>query len=134
MIEDKDLNGLRVEAVKKAFDSFLGEIGQVPPMVSAKKYKGKKLYELARRGESVPRSPCSIKIHEIEILNFNLPEIVYRVRCSKGTYVMKLCEYIGKTLGYTAHMTALTRTASGKFLLEEAYSLNDIREKNLQSI
>jgi len=134
VIEEKDLNDLRIDAVKKAFDSFLGEIEQIPPMVSAKKYKGKKLYELARKGESVPRSPCSIKIHEIEILNFNLPEIIFRVRCSKGTYVRTLCEDIGKTLGYPAHMSALTRTASGKFLLEEACTLNDIHEKNLQSI
>lgn len=134
VIEERNLNGIMIDAVKKAFDSFLGEIEQVPPMVSAKKYKGKKLYELARKGESVPRSPCSIKIHEIEILNFNLPEIIFRVRCSKGTYVRTLCEDIGKTLGYPAHMSALTRTASGKFLLEEACSLNDIHEKNLRSI
>ncbi|MBU4590314.1 MAG: tRNA pseudouridine(55) synthase TruB [Candidatus Omnitrophica bacterium] len=134
VLEEKDLNGVDVNSVKNALDSFLGEIEQVPPMVSAKKYKGKKLYELARKGESIPRSPCNIKIHEIELLEFDLPEIIFRVRCSKGTYVRTLCEDIGKSLGYPAHMSALARTRSGRFLLDQAQDLNNIHEKNLQSV
>lgn len=134
VIEEKGLNGLDRGSVKKALDSFLGEIQQIPPMVSAKKHKGKKLYELARKGITVERKPCNIKIYEIELLDFNLPEMVIRVKCSKGTYVRTLCEDIGKALGYPAHMSALTRSISGRFSLKEAVNLNNISEKDIQII
>jgi len=134
VIEEKGLNGLDVDSVKKALGSFLGEIQQMPPMVSAKKHKGKKLYELARKGITVERKPCNIKIYEIDLLDFNLPEIVIRIKCSKGTYVRTLCEDIGKALGYPAHMSALTRSVSGRFSLKEAVNLNNISEKDIQTI
>lgn len=132
VIEEKGVDGLDVESVKKAINSFAGEIGQIPPMVSAKKYKGKKLYQLARKGKSVPREPCLIKIHEIELLDFNLPEIVFRVRCSKGTYIRTLCEDIGKALNYPAHMSALKRTRSGRFSLDQASDLGSVEKSHVQ--
>ena len=107
---------------------------KIPPMVSAKKYKGRKLYELARQGKSVPREPRRVRIQEIEILDFNIPEIVFRVRCSKGTYIRTLCEDIGRSLGYPAHMSALVRTRVGRFLLEDACELEAINEANIRSI
>jgi len=134
VIEERPVNGLDIDDAKAALNTFLGEIEQVPPMVSAKKYKGKKLYQLARRGKSIERRPCRIKIHEIELLDFNLPEIVFRVRCSKGTYVRTLCEDIGRRLKNPAHMSALARTRSGRFSLEHSCSLDTITEKDILSI
>ena len=134
VIEEKVVEGLDIDTVKRTFNTFLGEIEQIPPMVSAKKYKGRKLYQLARKGNFVPREPSRIKIHESELLDFSLPEIVFRIRCSKGTYVRTLCEDIGRCLGYPAHMSDLVRTRSGRFSLEQACELNTVSEKNIQSI
>lgn len=134
VIEEKDVDGLDVDLLRKTLDSFSGEIEQIPPMVSAKRYKGKRLYHLARKGKFVPRDPCRVRIYKIELLDFNLPEIVFRIVCSKGTYVRTLCEDIGKSLGYPAHMSALVRTRSGKFLLERASNLNTVSEKDIRSI
>ena len=131
VIEERPVNGLDIDDVKGALDAFLGEIEQVPPMVSAKKYKGKKLYQLARKGKSIERRPCRIRIHEIELLDFKLPEIVFRVRCSKGTYVRTLCEDIGHLLKNPAHMSALTRTRSGRFSLEQSCDLETVTEKDI---
>ncbi|MFH1479068.1 MAG: tRNA pseudouridine(55) synthase TruB [Candidatus Omnitrophota bacterium] len=129
---EKKVTALREDFIKKTFDSFLGEREQVPPMVSAKKYKGTKLYKLARRGETVSRKPCRINIYEIEILNCNLPEIDFRVKCSKGTYVRTLCEDMGKALRYPAHMSNLSRTRSGRFSLDKAHLLEEIDERHIQ--
>jgi len=134
VIEEKEIGAIDIDSVRKVLDSFLGEIEQIPPMISAKKYKGKRLYQLARKGKSVERSPCRIKIHEIRLLDFNQPEIVFRVSCSKGTYIRTLCEDIGRSLGYPAHMSALVRSRSGRFLLEQARALDTISEKDIQAI
>ena len=134
VIEEKDVNGLDIDFLKKTLASFLGAIEQIPPMVSAKKYKGQKLYKLARKGKSVDRKPCRIKIHELKLLSFSSPEIIFRTRCSKGTYVRTLCEDIGSVLGYPAHMSGLTRTRSGRFSLEEAHNLDTVNEKDIQLI
>jgi len=134
VLEEKDVDGPDIVFIKEAFNSFLGDIEQIPPMVSAKRYKGRKLYELARKGEIVPRPPCRIKIYEIEPLDFDLPEVLFRVRCSKGTYVRTLCEDIGNSLGYPAHMSSLARTRSGRFSLDQAHNLDNLSEKDIQSI
>ena len=134
LIEEKDVRGLSVDSVIEALDSFKGDLEQIPPMMSAKKYKGKKLYQLARKGKIVSREPCKIKIHEIELLDFKPPEVVFRARCSKGTYVRTLCEDIGNAMGYPAHMSALIRTRSGRFSLDKAHSLDTVSEKDIQSI
>lgn len=131
VIEEKDINSLDIEDIKKALDNFKGEIEQIPPMVSAIKYKGKKLYQLARSGKTVKRDPRKIKISDIEILDFNFPELTFRVRCSKGTYVRTLCEDIGKSLGVPSHMSSLVRSASGDFLLEDSKTLDDVNEKDI---
>lgn len=134
VLEKKDLNGLDIDFAKRVFDSFMGNMEQTPPMVSAKKYKGRKLYQLARQGKSVSRKPCRIKIHEIELLDFRPPEIVFRIKCSKGTYVRTLCEDVGRAMGYPAHMSALTRTRSGGFSISEARDLNTTSEKDIRPI
>lgn len=134
VVEEKDIDGLDIDTVRRTLNSFLGEIEQTPPMVSAKKYKGRKLYQLARQKKSVPRKPSRIKIHEIELLDFKLPELVFRARCSKGTYVRTLCEDIGHLLGYPAHMSALARTRSGRFTLKQACDLDNVSEADIQPI
>ena len=109
-----------VEAVGKAdiervLDRFRGEIQQIPPMYSALKHKGERLYKLARDGIEVEREPRSIVIHELSLAACDLPEIEIEVRCSKGTYVRTLAEDIGEALGCGAHVTALRRTGVGPY-------------------
>ena len=134
VIEEKDVRGLSIDSVVEILSSFKGDLEQIPPMMSAKKYKGKKLYQLARKGETISREPCKIKIYEIELLDFNLPEVVFRARCSKGTYIRTLCEDIGNAMGYPAHMSTLIRTRSGRFSLDNAHNLDTVSEKDIQSI
>ncbi len=115
------------EQAKEAILSFLGEYAQIPPMYSALKVDGKKLYELARAGKEIERTARPVTIHELEILEENMPEFTIRVRCSKGTYIRTLCHDIGQKLGCGAVMAALTRSRSGDFSIENAYRLIDIQ-------
>lgn len=131
VIEEKTLEPLDIDFVKDIFRSFIGDQEQIAPKFSAKKYKGNKFYQLTRKGKLVPKRVQKIKIYEIDLLDFNMPEILFRVRCSKGTYVRTLCEDIGNALGYPAHMSDLTRTRSGRFRLEDACELDKVSEENL---
>lgn len=110
---------------------FVGEISQVPPMYSAIKINGKKLYELARQGREVERKPRSITIREIRILEMNLSrqEFTMEVTCSKGTYIRTLCHDIGAELGCGAAMKSLVRTRVDCFVHEEALTLSEIERK-----
>ena len=107
---------------------FTGEISQIPPMYSAISIGGERLYKKARRGETVERQPRKINIYGIEILSFTPDEAVLRIICSKGTYIRTLCEDIGRGLGTLAHMSALERTRSGVFTVENAVKTEDICE------
>ena len=126
------------EEVIEVINSFLGKIMQVPPMYSAKKIKGKKLYELARDGIEINRDPVEVEIKEIEILKIDLDEniISIRVLCSKGTYIRSLIDDIGEKLGTYATMTALNRTKSGMFTAEHPKVINimDIKKGNVNVI
>ena len=133
VIEEKNIESLDIKDIEKALENFKGWIEQVPPMVSAIKHTGKKLYQLARSGKTVVREPRRINISAIEILDFKFPELTFKVKCSKGTYVRTLCEDIGKALGVPSHMSALVRTQSGDFLLEDSKNLEDIHEKDIIS-
>jgi len=133
VVEEKNIEPLDIENIRKALGNFKGEIEQIPPMVSAIKHKGKKLYQLARSGKTVVREPRKIRISEIEILDFKFPEITFKVKCSKGTYVRTLCEDIGRSLGVPSHMSGLVRSASGDFLLEDSKNLEDVNEKDIIS-
>lgn len=121
---------LNFKQVKEAMFRFEGEIEQIPPMYSAVKHKGVKLYVLARKGEHVERLPRKVFIHSIELLDFNnsghFPHILFRVSCSKGTYIRTLCADIGEALGYPAAMSALVRTASGGISLDRCFTLEQI--------
>ena len=105
---------------------FVGEIEQVPPMYSAIKVNGKRLYDLARKGRTVERKPRRVTIYALEIEKIELPFVTMRVRCSRGTYIRTLCEDIGNALGTGAAMESLLRTLVGQFTLEEARTLDEI--------
>ncbi len=116
--------------VRETFARFAGEQMQVPPMVSAVKKGGKKLYEMARKGIVIDRDPRPITIHRLEIKKINLPEIHLQVKCSKGTYVRTLCADIGTELGCGAYLKNLRRTVSGRFSISEAFPLEEIKTWN----
>ena len=117
------------EEIRQAILSFVGTYEQIPPMYSALKVNGKKLYELAREGKEVERKARPVVIHEIEILEMELPTLTIRVRCSKGTYIRTLCYDLGEKLGCGAAMAALERTKSGQFSLDTALTLAELEEK-----
>lgn len=114
--------------VREAAAGFLGAQLQVPPMYSAIKVNGKKLYELAREGIEVERKPRPVHFYEIEVLSVNLPRVQMRVTCSKGTYIRTLCHDIGQTLGCGACMEKLVRSRVGRFELKDSVTLDQIRE------
>jgi tRNA pseudouridine55 synthase len=116
------------EKLLAALDKFNGEIDQVPPAYSAIKIKGRKAYELARRGDKIELKSRKVTIYEIELLEFNLPDAVVRVRCSKGTYIRSLAHDIGKALDSGAHLTGLRRTKIGDFSVEDAMDVRDLGE------
>lgn len=118
------------DEIREAFHSFLGTYEQVPPMYSAKKIGGKKLYELARKGENIERKPVSVSIFKLEIQRLEKDIITFYVECSKGTYIRSLIDDIGKKLNYGAIMTDLKRVKSGQFTLENAqcYMLEDLEK------
>ena len=114
------------EDVQAALQRFLGPIEQIPPMYSAIKIGGQKLYELARRGKEVERKPRSITIHELELLEGEGTEFTIRVRCSKGTYVRTLCHDLGSALGCGGCMSSLRRTRAGSFTLSQAVTMQQV--------
>lgn len=111
------------DEVLAALSRFLGEIEQIPPMHSALKHQGRPLYEYARAGIEIERPPRRVTIHTLELIECALPQVSFRVRCSAGTYIRTLAQDIGEVLGCGAHLTALTRTASGLFGLTDAHTL-----------
>lgn len=120
--------------VEAAYAGFRGEIEQIPPMVSALKKNGVPLYKLARQGKTLERDPRPVTIHELELTRFDPPVLGLRVRCSKGTYVRTLAHDIGATLGCGAHLSALRRTRSGTFSVENALTVDALREMDLDAM
>lgn len=116
------------EQAREAVLSFRGNYLQMPPMYSALKVNGKKLYELAREGKEVERQAREVRIEEIEILEQHLPTLRLRVVCSKGTYIRTLCADIGRKLGCGGAMESLMRTRVGNFSLEDALTLDQLQE------
>lgn len=125
VLEEREVTCTK-EDVKAVIASFVGDYEQLPPMYSAIKVDGKRLYELARQGKEVERKTRPVTLFEIEILEMQLPHVSVRVLCSKGTYIRTLCHDIGMQLGCGAVMTSLKRTASGQFTLDTAYTLAEI--------
>lgn len=118
--------------IESVINEFTGEIEQVPPMYSAVKVKGKRLYELARKGIEIERKTRKITIYDIDILDIknegSYPIVRFDVKCSKGTYIRSLCNDIGLKLGCSAHMSFLTRTGVGPFSLADAVTLEEVEK------
>lgn len=112
--------------VRRVLAGFVGEIDQVPPMYSALKREGKPLYKLARKGLAVERAPRRVVIHEITLRAWQPPDLTLDVRCSPGTYIRSLAHDVGAALGCGAHLSQLTRLASGSFTLDDAVALQDL--------
>ncbi len=113
------------EKIKTILKTFLGKQTQIPPMYSAKKVGGIKLYELARQGKTVERKPHAIEVYDIEFLGYNKPELSLRIKCSAGTYIRTLVEDIAKALGTHAYTKELRRTKIGDYSVNGAQKLGD---------
>lgn len=122
-----DPSGITRADLEAVLPSFRGAIQQVPPMYSAVKVEGERLYEKARRGETVDRPPRQVRIDRLELTDWSSPELTVRVECSKGTYIRALARDLGETLGVGAHVTALRRTAIGAFRVDESWSLDSLK-------
>lgn len=119
LLERRSTGAVSAEQVAASLEKFLGEIDQIPPMYSALKHQGERLYKLARDGVEVEREPRRVTIHEIRLLGCDLPEFELEVHCSKGTYIRTLAEDIGESLGCGAHVVGLRRTQVGPFSAEK---------------
>ena len=131
VLEEKDCNHLTDVEILQAVNSFIGEYSQVPPMYSALKQNGVRLYELARKGIEVEREGRLITIYNIEDIKINNPYISMKVSCSKGTYIRSLCYDIGEKLGVFATMTELNRAKTSVFSQEESININDLTKENV---
>lgn len=127
-------NDLTLKQVEETLKTFLGKQKQVPPIYSAIKVNGKKLYEYARNNEKVEIEPRDIEIYSLELLSFEKNEIKIRTHCSKGTYIRSLCVDIASALGYPGVMSSLIRTKSGHFALEDCITLEDLEQNPNQCI
>ncbi len=128
VLSSRDTSGLTEEMVRDACTKMQGEIRQIPPMYSAKKVNGKKLVDLARKGIEVDRPARPVTIYELRIEEISLPKLTFTVRCSKGTYVRTICHDLGQILGCGGAMTSLLRTEASGFSLEDALTLDEIRD------
>jgi len=126
--ETATVEDIEEEAFNEILQTFVGEIEQVPPPYSAVKVKGRKAYEMARKGEEVELEPRKINVYSLDVLEWAPPETVIDVYCSSGTYVRSLANDLGQTMGTGAHLIGLRRTKSGRFTLRDAVPLRRLRE------
>lgn len=128
IVETADIPEFDENKIKEVLNSFIGRSEQIPPMYSALKVNGKKLYELARQGIEVERKPRIIEITKIELISINGNEVKFKVTCSKGTYIRTLCEDIAKKLGTVGYMADLRRTRVGNFKVENAGTFIELED------
>lgn len=133
ILKEFDFSKIKRDDVQKVLRTFIGEIAQVPPMVSAIKKGGKRLYEFARQGIELERKPRLILIKNIELLKFYPPFVDFKVECSKGTYIRSLCEDIGRSLGCGGYETSLRRTRVGEFNINQAVPLEKISGSHIRN-
>lgn len=134
VIETKEVPSLTEDMIVSALNKFKGKIKQLPPMYSALKVNGQRLYDLARQGIEVERKEREVEIYDIELLSFNNDEIEFKVNCSKGTYIRTLGESISEELNTCGHLIKLIRTRVGNFHIEDAYKLDELNNYKLFSI
>lgn len=133
IISQMTYDNIMKEEVIAVFRKFIGDTQQMPPMVSAVKVKGQRLYTLARKGITVKRKPREIHINFLELIEFNLPKVKFSIECSKGTYIRKLAEDIGELLGCGACISQIERTKVGPFRLDAAVTLEELNENHLRA-
>lgn len=135
VIDEKDVKlPLDKEKIEQVFAHFRGVITQIPPMYSALKVGGEELYKKARRGEVVERKERQVTIYSLKLLSLHENKIIFKVVCSKGTYIRTLGNDIAHSLGECGHLTMLTRTRVGKYKIEDAKSIEDIQENDVYSL
>ncbi len=133
VIQQMDYSSLTREQFENILPEFRGDIKQVPPMVSAIKVNGKRLYELARKGIQVKRDPRLIKIHDLQLVSFEPPRVTLSIECSKGTYVRQLAEDIAEKLHNVACIAEIERTKVGPFSITETVSLDDLSPEHIRN-
>jgi len=134
MMETRPVPPLTEDELKEAIKGFLGDQYQMPPMYSAIKIAGVPLYKSARKGEDIVREPRFIRVMNWEVTKFGLPRFDFRLRCTKGTYVRTLAHDLGQKIGCGAHLAALRRTATDKFNVAQALTLDQIMAMSLTEI
>jgi tRNA pseudouridine55 synthase len=134
IISEKPVPAFSADDIERVLARFRGDIQQVPPMISAIKHKGQPLYKLARKGKTIEREPRLVHIYDLRLLKLELPDVHFRIACTKGTYVRTLCHDIGETLGCGAHLAELRRTRSGEFDVTDAHRLEDLLKLSRQQL
>jgi tRNA pseudouridine55 synthase len=134
IVEERPVPALNEEQIRAVFERFRGDFYQMPPMVSAKKYGGVPLYKLARQGKVVEREPRLVHVYRYTIDRIALPEIDFSVLCSKGFYVRTYAHDIGEALGCGAHVKSLRRTKSGRFTVDQAITVEQIKNSPREEI
>ncbi len=132
IVERRDSSGIQRQDVEAALESYRGEIEQVPPMYSALRHEGRRLYELAREGKEIEREPRRVRVDRLEITAWEAPELALEMQVSKGTYVRSIAHDLGQDLGVGAHLTSLERSAVGHFRVEESEPLTRVVEAFLE--
>lgn len=125
----REYGHLKEEDILNTLAKFTGKINQTPPAFSAKKIQGERAYEMAREGRPVVLNPVDVYVHSFEITRFDLPDLEFKVVCSKGTYIRSLAHDLGRELGCGAHLASLCRTRIGTSRLENAWPLADLLEE-----
>lgn len=124
---------IKISAIKKVLKKFTGQLQQIPPMYSAKKINGKKLYQLARQGKEIKRQPSQIIIYNIELLGYEWPFLELKIKCSSGTYIRSLAHDIGQQLNCGAYLEELKRIKIGKYNIDNAHKIENLTMKNINS-
>ncbi len=133
ILSESELSNVTNKHIEEVIRDFIGDIEQMPPMYSALKVNGKRLYELARQGIEVERQKRKITIYDINIENIDIPYVKFTVKCSKGTYIRSLCYDIGDILKVGGAMWDLERVETGTFSIENSIALEDLNEENIES-
>ena len=129
-ISERSIADVSIERIAELKNSFVGEIQQVPPMYSALKHNGRALYKLARQGVTIKRDPRNVTVYEFEILKIGIPEIEFRIRCSKGTYIRVIADDFGEKLGCGGYLKSLRREAIGEYKVDDALTVEEFGKKN----
>lgn len=133
IVLERTVPEVTAETIEPLLDQFRGDILQIPPMVSAIKKDGKKLYELAREGITIERPPRPVTIYQLDLLDITSPDITLRIQCSAGTYIRSIAYDLGELLGCGGHLTSLRREQVGEFGLDTAVPLDSLNSDNIES-